>query len=261
MALTFVNPPPFGAVGDYKNLLNFGLQQMVTLEWQNLDAEASLWLLKDDDKYTCMELNRAQTFCASVLCDTTSYDWIVQTYGYNYTSSSPQPIFYLSLNTSSAEGAASHYFNILPEDQVPSTTTTSSAAPTASTGPSAPATSVTGPLPSAATSTTSAAASSNVAPSTALTPQIKTAIGVAVGLGVPLIIVLAVIAFFLRRKKRRVSSRRSQTPDIAMVASSRYSDKPLASDRSNDNQMARNGSTSNVAQELPGTTDQQSPWR
>ena len=73
MALAFVNPPPAGGAGDYTHLLNFGLSQTVTLEWQNLDALADLWLFKDDENYLCAEFNLAKTFCAIILRKSAMY--------------------------------------------------------------------------------------------------------------------------------------------------------------------------------------------
>ncbi|KIX03253.1 uncharacterized protein Z518_06805 [Rhinocladiella mackenziei CBS 650.93] len=267
--MAFIYPPPMGQVGDYTNLPNFALNVMVTLEWSNLGPNASLMLLKDDPLYTCLDLNRALTYCHNIVGPfentTESYNWVAQTYDYNYTSESP--IFYLQMETNT-EDFTSHYINILPEDQIPvSTTSTSSTSPTSSASSSITGTTTESPPPATITSSAASVSTTGSAESSpsGMDTATKTAIGVAVGLGVPLIAILAVIAFFLHKKKQRSRTPSRDINTNPVLTHCRYSDNPAFLNKYGSMSSRRNGVGESIptraVQELSGTTDQHASWQ
>ncbi|KAK5090168.1 hypothetical protein LTR05_000338 [Lithohypha guttulata] len=237
----WIVPPPFGAVGDYSNLPNFALDDTYTLQWTtNPEPNTILWLIKDGDDMLCEAFNLAKTGCSIIRSGNNglSFDWQVQTY--NFTYNKANPVYYMIMSTSDYTRIGySHYLNILPESLMPASATTSSTATSsaatssaatssaatssaASTISTASANSVSSvssiPSTSSVLSTTSStaaanpvttsttssapAATSTEAPS-GLSSGTKTAIGVAVGIGIPLIAVLGLIAFLLHRNSKR----------------------------------------------------------
>lgn len=106
------------------------------------------------------------------------------------------PIYYLMmLDFKNVDATmASHYFNIKPANEVPSSTSTSISSSTAA----SKATSTTSP-----TATSSITALPTASPSGLVRSGTKAAIGVGVGLGVSLLAITGFVAFFwIRRNKR-----------------------------------------------------------
>ncbi|KAB2572341.1 hypothetical protein DBV05_g8981 [Lasiodiplodia theobromae] len=169
-----------------------------------------------------------------------SFKWTVQTYDANRTLS---PVYFFWINPGSSAGFTSHYFNITKDDTAnavalssvttsssttsqpttssPSTTTPSSASSTSSTSITPTSTFITSARP-AATTTTPA---STIIPaifnkSTSDYPDasvIKVALGVGLGLGIPLVLIAGIWIGLKAVQQRRAAS---------LSSSSRNSDHP-----------------------------------
>lgn len=62
----FINPPPFGTVGDYSQDPNYAVGSTVTFSWTGSTSDSlgmNLWLKQDIDGFTCETLNLANTQC------------------------------------------------------------------------------------------------------------------------------------------------------------------------------------------------------
>ncbi|KAJ9662743.1 hypothetical protein H2198_001192 [Neophaeococcomyces mojaviensis] len=211
---TWVVPPTFGTVGDYSNLPSYGIGNTQTINWTTTQQDTQIWLLHDGEGFTCTQLNLGKTWCASLLTGNRgqSWNWPIQQ-PTNYSSSAT--VYYLQMRSSSLSSLfTSHYFNILPQSLLPqsSTTTSSTSTRSSSSTSTSSASTTTGTTTttsgsSSTTSTTasitSASATSTAIADTGLSSGTKTAIGVAVGVGVPLIALLAVIAFLLYRRNNK----------------------------------------------------------
>lgn len=64
----FEVPPPWGQVGNYSDLPDYELASTLSLKWTGISGnDTELWLLKDGNTLTCLELNRGSTGCAKML--------------------------------------------------------------------------------------------------------------------------------------------------------------------------------------------------
>lgn len=64
----FINPPPFGTVGDYSNLPTYDIGDRVHVNWTSSPSDSVLWLIQDGEGLLCEELNLAKTSCEVLLC-------------------------------------------------------------------------------------------------------------------------------------------------------------------------------------------------
>jgi len=104
----------------------------------------------------------------------------------------------------------SHYFNILPENLMPASSSSSASASATTTSEISAASSTNSATVASATDAKTSVAPSQIG-SAGIDSTTKTAVGVGVGVGVPLIAVLAAIAYFLYKSHKRKNARSART--------------------------------------------------
>ncbi|KAJ5368940.1 uncharacterized protein N7496_008700 [Penicillium cataractarum] len=131
----------------------------------------------------------------------TNFTWVVQLYGFDLSYSN---VFFLWINPDEDGGFVSSYFNITE----PSSTTTTASTAT-STATDVLSTAITSPSSSSLSSSSGSSLSSSssssptAAADSALTTTGKIAMGVGVGLGVPILCALAVLIFLKSRSLKK----------------------------------------------------------
>ncbi|KAH8668681.1 hypothetical protein BX600DRAFT_460508 [Xylariales sp. PMI_506] len=201
-AMIFINPPPFGAPGDFSQDTIYAEGSTVIIQWTagiaNKPISVALFQLNGSEPLYPFE------YIIESAINITSFTWIVATTK-NITFS---PIFYMSIyeDGNGVPDANTHYFNISakgsadPHTSAISTTTASISSLSSATS-------------SADTSTE--AASSQVAPASDSSLAIK----IGVGLGIPLALVIGLAAGWLIFAKH-CARNKNQPPPLSFGGSS-----------------------------------------
>lgn len=61
--MPFIEPPPFGKVGDYSEHPHYGISQPLSVQWRDAPDTARLVLVKEQNGGLCEELGWANTLC------------------------------------------------------------------------------------------------------------------------------------------------------------------------------------------------------
>lgn len=65
--MPFIEPPPFGTVGDYSDNPDYSISQSLIVQWTDAPIAARLVLVKDQGGGLCEELNWSKTLCEVLL--------------------------------------------------------------------------------------------------------------------------------------------------------------------------------------------------
>ncbi|OCK73371.1 hypothetical protein K432DRAFT_312958 [Lepidopterella palustris CBS 459.81] len=205
--MDFINPPPFGRVGDFSNNPIYPQGSTIDIIWtqgkEGVPVSVTLFQLNGTQYMPDFE------YITQSVINKTSFTWLVGT-SKNLTFSN---LFYMCIfeEGSTSADANSHYFNISSKDISPPPTTISTSAttssPTHSSIAATAAISISSIAPSAAISISSIAPS--VAASTSSPPpshsgSLSAGAKAGIGVGIPVAMALGIGAgFFLFRRHKR----------------------------------------------------------
>ncbi|KAF2197952.1 hypothetical protein GQ43DRAFT_474987 [Delitschia confertaspora ATCC 74209] len=208
--MNFINPPPFGTVGDFSRNPIYPEGSTLNIQWTEGNQGKPVSI-------TLYQLNGTQwldpfEYIVQNTVDVTSFRWIVAT-SKNLTFSN---MFYMSVfeNGKLTGDANSHYFNISsantnvkPSSSPPSTKTSTSPTstpPISSSSISTPASTPTNPPSSSQPPPPPTAASSNSFP---------TGAKIGIGVGIPVALILGIAAgFMLFRRRRKAEDKSGEVP-------------------------------------------------
>jgi hypothetical protein len=204
----FNTPPPFGSNGNFTNNPSYVIGSTLEIKWYATRPEyaITLWHQSVTEEAAYGGSDEAVVYSkARITPEAGAFNWTVSPLVFDLNKS--HVFFFAANNKTNSIGGAflSHYFNLTmkatedPEDGPSSLTVTSTSTHSAT----AAGTNSAGAV--------SAIASAEVEASNATAPlgrTAKIALGVGLGLAIPLLVVFFAIMFYLRRQRRQRTNRR-----------------------------------------------------
>ncbi|EAQ87802.1 hypothetical protein CHGG_04421 [Chaetomium globosum CBS 148.51] len=198
--MEFINPPPFGAVGDVSKNPTYVIGSVVEVSWtpgeEGKQTSLTLWQLNA----TTGEYFGSMQYITRKVVDVSTFTWIVAT----TKDLSVSNMFFLSIfeEGKSSADANSHYFNLTANSNIrPTAASEGSTSASSITRTAATSTSTTAPVQT----TPNPAATSN-APLSETSSGLDSGAKIGIGVAIPAAAVLGAIAgyFILRRRRRMV---------------------------------------------------------
>ncbi|KAK3294557.1 uncharacterized protein B0H64DRAFT_190184 [Chaetomium fimeti] len=195
--MDFINPPPFGAVGDVSKNPTYVIGSVVEVAWtpggEGKQTSLTLWQLNA----TTAEFFGSMQYVTRKVVDVSTFTWIVAT----TKDLSVSNMFFLSIfeEGKANADANSHYFNLTRNSDTRPTAAEASSSASSETRIAPTSTSATVP----AETTTDPAATSS-APSSESPSGLDSGAKIGIGVAIPCAAILGVVAGYLifRRRKR-----------------------------------------------------------